>query len=154
VPVAPINRRDRTNRIECKAGLGGGGVCRHDCDSIFNNQDSGLHPFSNEFTRAGLLLAPADAAPNFTSRRFTAAERTYSIVRHAMYKATVYDRVSRARVVDLDRYIGEDHALQPACETVLRAEQVNTEFVPIDRFREVAWQRDFEDRHFHASSRG
>jgi len=75
-------------------------------------------------------------------------------VHHAMYKATVYDRVSRARAVDLDRYIGEDRAPYPPGETVLRAEQVNTEFVPIDRFREFAWHRDFEDRHFHSAMHG
>jgi hypothetical protein len=68
-----------------------------------------------------------------------------------MYKATVYDRVSRARDADLDVYIGEDRAPYPPGETVLRRDQVNTGFVSKDRFREFVWEEEFEDRHFHAA---
>jgi hypothetical protein len=72
-------------------------------------------------------------------------------VHHAMHKATVYDRVSRARDADLDNYVGEDRAPYPPGETVLRRDQVNTDFLSMEGFREFVWQEEFEDRHFHAA---
>ncbi len=72
-------------------------------------------------------------------------------VHHAMYKSIVYDRVSRQRDADLDDYIGEGRAPYPPGETVLRTDQVRTERVSRDRFREFVWHGDFEDRHFHSA---
>jgi len=72
-------------------------------------------------------------------------------VHHAMYKSVVYDRVSRARDADLDRYIGEDRAPYSSEEAVLRTDQVETAYAPTDRFREFVWHYHFEDRHFHAA---
>jgi len=78
-------------------------------------------------------------------------ELMHDRVHHAMYKSTVYDRVSRARVVDLDEYIGPERAPYPPGETVVAAEQLTVEFVPMERFRQFAWHSEFEDRHFHAA---
>jgi len=68
-----------------------------------------------------------------------------------MYKSTVYDRVSRQRDADLDDYIGEGRAPYPPGEIVLRTDQVRTERVSRDRFREFVWHSDFDDRHFHSA---
>lgn len=72
-------------------------------------------------------------------------------VHHAMYKSVVYDRVSRARDADLDRYVGEGRAPHASAEAVLRTHEVDTGYAPTDRFREFVWQFTFEDRHFHAA---
>ncbi len=80
-----------------------------------------------------------------------ATEIIHDRVRHAMYKSTVHDRVSRARDVDLDGYIGEDRAPHPPGKTVSEPDAVRTESVPRDRFRDFVWHGSFEDRHFHAA---
>jgi hypothetical protein len=72
-------------------------------------------------------------------------------VHHAMYKSVVYDRASRGRDADLDDYIGAGRAPYASEETVLRTDQVSTEHVPMDRFRNFVWHHGFEDRHFHAA---
>jgi|GEM_PF-1285008 len=72
-------------------------------------------------------------------------------VHHAMYKSVVYDLVSRARGADLHSYVGEDRAPHPTEEAVLRTDQVNTEYAPMDGFREFVWGFTFEHRHFHAA---
>jgi len=72
-------------------------------------------------------------------------------VHHAMYKATVYDRATRQRAADLEAFIGEDRAPYPPGETVLRTDQVRTEPVSRDRFRDFVWHGEFENRRFHAA---
>jgi hypothetical protein len=72
-------------------------------------------------------------------------------VHHAMYKAVGYDRVSRNQDADLDSYIGDDRAPYSPGKTVLRWSKVNNEYVPMGRFRDFVWGRDFGDRHLHAA---
>ena len=80
-----------------------------------------------------------------------ATEIMHDRVHQAIYKSTVHDRVSRARDVDLNRYIGEDRAPHPPGETVVGPDAVRTESIPRDRFRDFVWHGAFEDRHFHAA---